>query len=152
MQFAFRLMEERDARAVAAWHYDDPYSFYNMEDSPESLAELLDPATWESCFAVTDDDGDLVGFFQFQPDGDIFEIGLGLRPDLTGKGFGMGFVQAGLDFARAAFAPTTFRLDVATFNRRAIAVYERAGFRLERIFMHESRGVEHEFQSMVRPA
>jgi RimJ/RimL family protein N-acetyltransferase len=56
------------------------------------------------------------------------DVGLGLRPDLTGCGLGLSFVLAGLDIALATFHPSQFRMSVDTFNRRAIAVYERAGF------------------------
>ena len=51
-----------------------------------------------------------------------------MRPDLTGKGLGLPFTQAGLDFARELFKPHYFRLYVLMFNERAIRVYERAGF------------------------
>lgn len=60
------------------------------------------------------------------------DIGLGLRPDLTGKGLGLAFVEAGLAFARKRFAP---RLFVLSFNKRAIRIYERAGFTRVREFM-----------------
>ena len=56
------------------------------------------------------------------------EIGLGLRPDLTGRGLGLDFFRAGVEFARERFRPALIVLNVAAFNERAIAVYERAGF------------------------
>ena len=56
-------------------------------------------------------------------------IGLGLRPDMTGHGQGLAFVNAGLNFARKEFVPKRFRLYVFDWNQRAIRVYERAGFR-----------------------
>jgi ribosomal-protein-alanine N-acetyltransferase len=80
----------------------------------------------------------------------MVDIGLGLRPDLTGRGLGLPFVLAGLEFARERFAPEGFRLTVAAFNERAILIYERAGFRGIETFTHRTNGGEHPFVLMVR--
>ncbi|MGH2390530.1 MAG: GNAT family N-acetyltransferase, partial [Chloroflexota bacterium] len=80
------------------------------------------------------------------------DFGLGLRPDLTGRGLGLGFVEAGLSFAREVFTPASFRLSVATFNHRAIAIYTRAGFRPTHTFMHRISDGEYKFMVMVRSA
>jgi ribosomal-protein-alanine N-acetyltransferase len=85
-------------------------------------------------------------------DQSALDVGLGLRPDLVGRGLGLAFVEAGLDFAHETFAPASYRLSVATFNRRAIAVYERAGFRATRSFIQHTNGGDHEFVAMTRPA
>ena len=77
---------------------------------------------------------------------------MGLRPDITGRGFGAGVVLAGRAFARERVSPQSFTLSVATFNGRAIAVYERVGFRRGEIHTHETNGGEHEFLSMWREA
>ena len=84
--------------------------------------------------------------------GEDLEIGLGLRPDLTGRGLGAAFLAAGLDFARERFAPDRFTLAVATFNERAITVYKRAGFARGRVYMHWTNGAEWEFLEMSSPA
>jgi RimJ/RimL family protein N-acetyltransferase len=59
---------------------------------------------------------------------DLLDFGIGLEPELTGRGLGLPVVQAALQFARETLGARGFRLSVATFNRRAIRVYERAGF------------------------
>ncbi len=154
MRYRFEPMSEPHARAVAGWRYDPPYDFYDWEADPEDLAELLDPARREGrCFAVLDERGDLVGFFAFfRRERDAIEVGLGLRPDLTGRGLGLPFLLAGLEFARGRYAPARFRLAVAAFNRRAICVYERADFRRGEFCPHRTNGGEHEFLRMERPA
>ena len=127
----FRPMNDQEAREISGWRYDPPYVFYDATSDPDDLAELLDPQRRRegAYFSALDERGALVGFFQFEKKGRSVEVGLGLRPDLTGRGLGLGFMLAGLEFARRHFSPTGFRLSVATFNERAILVYERAGFR-----------------------
>jgi RimJ/RimL family protein N-acetyltransferase len=41
---------------------------------------------------------------------------------------------------------------VATFNERAILVYERAGFRRTEVVTHSTNGDEHPFLLMTREA
>ncbi len=147
-------MAEADAQAIRAWCYDPPYTTYNAADEEpagfDAMAELLDPrsphfaarlvsgAAWER--------EPPAGFFAFgsacevgsepeapaaphlhRADGSM-TIGLGLRPDLTGRGLGLPFVEAGMTLARERYHPTLFRLFVYAWNQRAITVYERAGF------------------------
>jgi ribosomal-protein-alanine N-acetyltransferase len=153
-QFEFRPMRQGDAEDIASWQYPDEYSFYNWTSDPADLAELLDPeARANQYFAATDSSGSVVGFFQYKPSHEgRLEIGLGLHPAWTGRGFGLPFLKSGLDFARRCFAPQTFTLSVASFNRRAITVYERAGFTVARTYMHWTNGAEWEFTEMTRPA
>jgi [ribosomal protein S18]-alanine N-acetyltransferase len=154
MTFSFRLMSQADAEAIAGWHYPEPFSFYDWAGDPNDLAELLDPtARGYGYFAVEDEDGSLIGFFHFKtPHGPRLEIGLGLHPERTGRGLGASFVEAGLDFGRERFAPKYFTLSAASFNRRAISVYERVGFSPVRVFSHWTNGAEWEFIEMERPA
>ncbi len=126
--YLFRPMNEEEAREIAAWHYEPPYDFYDFAADPEDLEEVLDPDRRAGDYHAAHLDGELVGFFSYKVHGDAVEVGLGLRPDLTGRGLGPEFVEAGLAFARTTFAPRSFWLDVATWNERAKKVYERTGF------------------------
>jgi ribosomal-protein-alanine N-acetyltransferase len=144
--FAIRAMTADDAEAIAAWHYPGPYAFYDSDQDPADLAELLDPGEWGRRYFAADAEGELAGFFVFKPHGDGTEIGLGLRPDLTGQGLGARFLEAGLRFAGAE----RYTLAVAAFNRRAIKVYERAGFAVTRRYVHRTNGADHDFLQMER--
>jgi ribosomal-protein-alanine N-acetyltransferase len=152
--FQFKPLSQANAEAIALWHYPEPFSFYDWAEDPNDLAELLDPALrGDAYFAVEDRDGDLIGFFSFKRrHARTLQIGLGLHPERTGQGLGEDFLQAGLDYARSRFGPAHFVLSVATFNRRAITVYERAGFTAVRVFMHSTNGGDWEFVEMRRPA
>jgi len=156
-------MNDAEAYEISGWRYPPPYDFYDPAGDEEDLAELLDPGKrrdhhYYSAFS----DDDLVGFLCFgagarvpglpyEDDGSL-DIGLGLSPDLTGRGLGLAFLGAGLGFARARFAPDRFRLSVATFNERAIKVYERAGFRPVGTFVQHAEGGRHPFLLMTREA
>jgi ribosomal-protein-alanine N-acetyltransferase len=152
--FRFKVMSQEDAEMIALWHYPEPFSFYDWAADQDDLAELLDSeARGEAYAAVEDEAGALVGYFSFKPrSAGILEIGLGLHPEKAGRGHGGAFLGAGLEYARGRFAPEQFSLSVATFNRRAITVYERAGFAPVRVYMHSTNGGEWEFVEMRRPA
>jgi [ribosomal protein S18]-alanine N-acetyltransferase len=152
--FHFRLMSQADAEAIAGWHYPEPYSFCDWTSDAHDLVELLDPmARGDNFVAVEDEAGSLIGFFHYKPPhGETLEIGLGLHPEWTGQALGKSFLEAGLEYARRCFAPAHFTLSVASFNRRAITVYERAGFSPVRVFAHWTNGSEWEFNEMRRPA
>jgi [ribosomal protein S18]-alanine N-acetyltransferase len=146
-------MDQAEARAISDWCYPSPYSFYDWRADEEDLALLLDDERRKGrFFSAFDEENELVGFFELQAKGGDLVIGLGLRPDLTGRGLGREFVEAGLAFAQENFHPTRFRLSVAAFNERAIKVYERAGFSTTRAFDHETNGGSHRFLEMTRPA
>jgi len=119
----FRIEPATDALFAerGAWRYPPPYDFYNDDGLP--------PLNPERFFSVHTEDGSIGGYYYFEQREDAIFYGLGLRPELTGRGLGLAFVTAGLEFAREQFGASRFVLDVAEFNERAIHVYERASFR-----------------------
>ena len=119
----------RDAFAIARWHYPGPYAIYDIQ-----ATALLGMRIYHHAL---DEQDQLIGFYSFIHRDDEVEVGLALRPDLTGQGLGCAFLQAGLEYAKDLFHPLRFRLDVATFNQRAMRVYERAHFRPVRTFTRQ---------------
>ncbi len=146
MQFTFRPLQWNDAKRIITWHYEEPYTLYTRNALEFQIYFRL-RVLWRwlehDYFAVDDEHGSLVGFFRFskllRP---TVDIGLALRPDLTGCGHGLAFVEAGLAFGIQRYAPAHFALTVAAFNHRALTVYTRAGFRVVRtVTKHTSEGV-----------
>jgi RimJ/RimL family protein N-acetyltransferase len=108
-------LSEQHAREIAEWRYEFPYEWYDTASDPRRIELFANPARREGLRAVVADDGEL--------------IGLGIRPDLTGRGLGSQFIDAGLRYATAEWEPKRFRLWVAWWNERALRAYRRAGFR-----------------------
>ena len=158
MRFTLKPITPGDARAVSGWRYEEPYSIYDGD--PTSVEALLQPRY--AYHSVYDEHGDLVGYFCFGEDAQVtagrrlglygiepaLDVCLGMRPDLTGVGLGEEFLRAGLRFARETYAPPAFRLTVASFNRRAIRVYERAGFETVETFDADAKSAEKEWVLM----
>ena len=148
VEFRFEPITEADACAIVGWRYDGPYAAYDCppDEAAQTVRLMLDPAS--GYYAARDEDGDLVGYCCFGadarvPGGDysddgVLDVGLGLRPGLTGRGNGRAFVEAIKSFAHTRFDRRQLGLTVAAWNRRAVRVYESAGFRTIHTFTHDS--------------
>ncbi len=131
-----------DVREFLEWRYAPPYDVYDLikvgatdEQIAAEAAYFLDPET--RCHVICDEGGALVGFCTFGQDGQVpggdysagaLDIGLGMRPELTGQGNGRFLVRAVIDFAVATWQPPQLRVTIAEFNRRAQRVWRQAGF------------------------
>ncbi len=152
MRISVRPLAAADVDAMLAWRYDPPYDRYDIDADPSDV-ELMRAAvaSGEGWYAADDvETGELVGFFEFVVAGDEIDVGLGLRPDLTGRGLGAGFLRQGLAFARDRWSPMTFALDVYEWNERAIRAYEGAGFARGEVYLRRfPDGNEKEFLRMT---
>ena len=143
MQFRFVPVTATEIVEMQSWHFNEPYTMYNLSEDLESVRlEMLDQLS--PYYAVRDEGSQMVGYFCFGTSAEPWNhetsalysdsteraltVGLGMRPDLTGRGMGAAFINAGLAFANDQFQPKTFKLYVLSFNRRAICAYERANF------------------------
>ena len=120
MKLTIAEMTEESRVEMRSWRYPPPYDFYDGDVDP-----VLNP---ERHFGAFDERGELVGFYYFEEKPPDLDYGLGLRPDLVGRGLGLEFFLAGLAFARERYGARRVYLHVAEFNMRARRVYERAGF------------------------
>lgn len=150
MVYAFSKMTQSQAENIAVnWHYQGQYAFYDFSADEEDLAELLNPETrGENYYMVMQGDEE-IGFFYVDKIGDTVDIGLGMKPELTGKGLGLDFLKSGLNYVRLTHHPKEITLSVATFNDRAIHVYEKAGFKPVKTYSQATNGSHFTFLKMT---
>jgi len=137
MKLNFSKITRAEAREICTWEYQPPYEIYNLNNSPtpEEVEAMLNPLY--DYHAIRDEGGSLVAFCSFGEDArvaggcyaeEVLDIGIGIRPDLTGQGLGKDFTQAVLAFAEQRFSPKVMRVTIAAFNQRAQQVCINAGF------------------------
>ena len=134
------------------WHYGGQYSFYDMENDLEDLEEIITPKLrGDKYYQVVDDQDELVGYFCLErlSEGKV-EVGLGLRPDLTGRGLGLNFITEIEAFIQNNFNYRIVVLSVASFNKRAIKVYQRAGFKTDGSKLQKSNDSVYEFINLSK--
>ncbi len=156
MQYIFRPFTPDDAHTIATWCYDGVYSFYNA--GPDDADSYLTPQYhYHTIFDAADK---LIGYFCLGEDATVLggtyddsavDLGMGLRPDLTGKGLGAAVTAAVMDYVRDNFAPPAFRITVAAFNQRALQMCAKVGFQPIALFISSS-AEPHEFVVLSREA
>ena len=149
MNYTFRQMTQQQSEEIAYWQYEGDYAFYDMAADEDDLQEFLSPNERRDSFYAVTEKNELIGFYCFkETSAGIIDIGLGMKPGFTGKGHGLSFFKAGLNFAIAHYQPEKFTLAVAAFNERAITVYKKAGFQLDEIFLQKTNGSHYKFVKM----
>ena len=138
-------MDRECAREVASWKYGGKYSLYSFSDSEETVEELVGGNYYAF---MTMNKQEIIGYFVVGKDArvdleekeiyseDYIDLHLGLRPDLCGKGLGYNFLMSGMEYFEEEFKNNRFRITVIAKNKRAIKLYEKAGFKEVRRVRH----------------
>ena len=123
------------------WCYEPPADVYNMlqsggdgDEYDEIVAYFAEPDY--HCSAILHED-EFVGFCTFGLDGRVIggdysqpalDIGMGMKPNLTGQKHGDSFIAAIIQYANDTFAPPLLRVTINVTNLRALRVWKKAGF------------------------
>ncbi|MGI9584801.1 MAG: GNAT family N-acetyltransferase [Acidimicrobiia bacterium] len=116
------------------WAYGEYFPSFDVDAYFASVKRGEDPPTGPAgCdgFAVLDKQSTIVGIFEYYfGDDGRGSIGLALAPDLTNRGLGAGFLEAGIEFLSTNYDYTGryVHLSVDPQNEPALKLYKRAGF------------------------
>ena len=136
------------------WRYEAPYDFYNAP--PDQVEpEGSDPKS--AFYGIVNEQGELLASCHFGRDAQVrggdyrceaLDVGIRVRPDLTGRGQGAAFGAALLEFTQRTFAAPVLRVTIAEFNGRSQRLAVKAGFRPVSRFLRKRDGMP--FVVMVR--
>lgn len=144
------LQQDLALEIANQWRYEAPYDVYNVSANPEAYAELISPEARENRFFAVIRNAALMGYFRLELVGSCLEIGLGMKPSLTGQGNGRAFYQAIEDYLKEQYAPDSICLAVAKFNQRAQALYRAVGFVEKQQFLQTANGSQYECVRMEK--
>lgn len=131
----FKIVQMTDTYAgiISKWRYPAPYDIYNFTEADAS----------EHYKVMLSNTDEVVGFYcigeaarvplnsestPYNCSGYV-DVGLGLRPDLCGRGLGKELLETALHDIRIGLGFYSYRLTVATFNERAIKLYKQFEFK-----------------------
>lgn len=130
-------MNEKYAREISNWKYTGQYNLYSFSNNEETIEELMNGTYY---VYLTMNKSEIIGYFcigesariptleEYIYDEEYLDIGLGMRPDLCGKGLGYNFLLSGLEFLGEKYNKKKFRITVLSKNIRAIKLYIKIGF------------------------
>ncbi|EDL64503.1 GNAT family N-acetyltransferase [Bacillus sp. SG-1] len=155
MEFTLRKRTSDDIEEFLTWTYDGIYAFYDNDIQQEKIDGFRESIDSDRAFSVFTKDGTLAGnceFFNVADDDDdeVLAVGVQMKPSLTGKGYGSSFMDAIINEGRGIFKYDHLELAVVDFNKRAIKLYENAGFKRKGEFQNEIRGTTYDFIIMEK--
>ena len=124
---------ENDAKDICQWKYEGDYAVYNYPSWDEcinmKLAFTNEKTRQEQYYKVLKA-GEKLGYFRLEEKDNAIELSVGIVPDKCGFGNGDMLINLALAKISELYSGTRIMLTVRPFNRRAIRVYEKAGFKI----------------------
>ncbi len=139
-------MDSLTSEEVLLWEYSETMKVLGFSENNVNH-KILGKGQF---YSVRDSEYNLLGYYCFCEDAKLksgyeynvyddftcTDIGVALNPELCNKGYGFIFLVKALEFARDNFYTDMFRTTVPIYNKRAIRIYEKAGFSIGKVFEH----------------
>lgn len=149
----YNLMNEFEKEIISSWKYDGEYTIYNMpsyEEQKNRGIALCNPQREKNYYSYYDGN-DLIGFTNILEEEKEIFIGIGVNPNLCGKGYGKEILLLASKMSRELYPNKSLYLEVRTWNKRAIRCYENAGFSIDGEIIIQTTGIGNgEFYRMTK--
>lgn len=128
MTYRLEPLTAEQGEAMAQWRYPGPWAVYDVTGP-------IDPAG--GFWAVLDEEGQVAGYACFGLEArvpglderpGVLDVGVGMRPELTGQGRGAAFAAAVLEHGRSVSGAGRLRAVVQEWNERSRRLLGRLGF------------------------
>ena len=137
-KITLRAIEKRDVELLRSWRNHPDMSKYLFSHMP--ISEIQQAGWYErtasdernQIFMVDDPTGQTIGYVQLSRidyKNRSVEIGIHIGPEGQGKGYGRDAFHTLMRFAFREMNMHRVYLQVSDFNSRAVALYEKMGFR-----------------------
>lgn len=151
LQVTYRPADEKFAREFVQWQYETPYDVYNCppEEVEKAIQYNVDPQN--NVYAMFNHGDELLGYCSYGPDAQVpggdyseeaLDIGLMIKPELTGQGTGSAFAKEVIRNGLEKYAPHKLRVTIAAFNQRAIRTWKKNGFQYIQTFERSTDRME----------
>lgn len=129
--FSQAVLTEQYAREICRWRYPGEYSVYNFSDwetVQEKGWDLSVKEKRESEYIAVLCNGELIAYGRISTAHATTYIGIGLKPESCGLGFGAAIMNLLINTAKERKPDQTIAVEVRSFNLRALACYKKIGF------------------------
>jgi len=151
LSISYRPAEKKHAREFVNWQYEPPYDVYNCP--PEEIGDAVqyNIDLKNNVYTMFNESDILIGYCSYGKDAQVpggdyneeaLDIGLMIKPDLTGQGMGAAFAKEVIRYGIAKYAPKKLRVTIAAFNKRAMRVWEKNGFQQTQNFKRSKDEME----------
>ena len=119
------VLTEEEKAQICQWQYHGEYAIYNVK--PNGKTGIYNPENQTNYYAFYDDDV-FVGYINLIERNNKFSIGIAVKPQLCGNGYGTQMLKICCEIACSINPVKPLGLQVRSWNRRAIHCYEKTGF------------------------
>lgn len=130
MTVTFHPITQQEKQLICSWRYPAPYHIYNLPDAENYKAAgagFYNTDKEKNYYTYYTDDT-FIGYTNFSEKDSYILIGIGLRPEYCGKGYGKAVLKTACELCKDLFPDRAPALQVRSWNKRAIRCYEKAGF------------------------